>query len=286
MAAPLPRPPHPPNVSPDPVCADRAMREDVICASNKMAALLNPGQPDPIPQLFRLYSSLRTSEESRACGSCATGWVSFGCNDCCKCCTKRQCVYCTFHVHAARWETLHRDGETSEMYSQRAKLMKTALITATRKASPAIDSAAFRASVLRIGTPTRKRDSGPSETLPAMVLPFEPTVSELVTAALRSLSSRTVAPRVVEIPGTSNTRAFGVAPICLVPSHLVKQYQTVCEKAPRGRHRILRTLSVVTKQTIAQPGDLFAFNDDDPGAGHTCMAPSLVLQRTVTSKVR
>lgn len=172
--------------------------------------------------------------------------------------------------------------------------MKSAIRSKSRDKTMWIDASQFRAHVLKVSTPPRKRIVAGTgeESLRSLVSSFEPTADAIYTEARRSLSSAvtSIALRVVSVPLSTgetagdNSRVFCVAPLCVLPSGAVLPYETVCDKAIHGRHKVTRGLSPVTNNA-GEAGDRFVFNDCDPGAPHAGMTPSIVILRTVVSKV-
>jgi hypothetical protein len=252
-------------------------------------------QHGPLERNLRVfYSSLRSSEELTSC-RCNVGWLSFGCSMCCACCTKHECVSCEFHAHAARWATLQKTGEGQLAWNLRASEMMVAVNSKVRITTMWLDVGHFRASIGHVRTPPRKRiaNTTGTDTLRSFSSSFEASQTALYSEVCRSLTSRVVPPRVVELPlppitsSTGSSSVFCVAPICLLPSDLVASYEAVCQKAPRARYKVTRGLSLVTiGPSEAGHGDRFVFNDSDPGAAQSAMTPSLVILRTVETKVR
>lgn len=268
---------------------DAAMPREIAASTEKYGVIKDRGKNAPF------YSSIRTSEERHPC-SCKIGWISAGVGGklcsfrkCCSCCKNERCQSCEYHLHAVRWGIVRQENETTDAQVARVGAMKSACRYNSRSEKCWIDTSEFRRIMLHLETPPRARVQGQAgESLRSLCSSFSPTVEALVAEASRSLSSRVVAPRVVRIPfpSLSNTEEFGVTPICLLPENAVVQYEKLCDKAPRGRHRIFRGLSLVTAEVNVSAGDRFVFNDSDPGTAHPSMTPSLVLLRTVETKVR
>jgi hypothetical protein len=244
----------------------------------------------------RFASSLRTSEERSPCTRCPKnfniGWVSLGCDACCFCCSKPSCQSCQFHQLAVAWSTKQRDKETNIEFQARARSMKDAYSTKSRVALNWVDSAAFRADMLSLKTPTRtaldlSSRGDPTRKLDALARSFEASHVALISEARRSLQSTVIPPRVVRVMSSAEAEVYAVSPILRIPEARVEAFERTCDHAIRARYLVLRQLELVTRvSAVPQNGDKFVFSDNDPGAPHASMTPAIVTLHKTRTKVR